>query len=84
MTAAVLAAKQNKGGWQNRSGAAERSIQVATFAANTADGVRGLWGSLDVNYFIHLELRYLTLRRAADTQYPPLAKRIQLALETGL
>jgi hypothetical protein len=80
MALCVIHAKRNHGGWENRTGRAEGSINIYQFAALQANGhIEGRWGSADVNYFIWLELRYLTLRRSADANYRHLGRLIRRA-----
>jgi hypothetical protein len=54
MTQAVLTAK-NEHPWRNRTGTAERSIRVASPAKTIGNETVGIWGSLQVGYFIGLE-----------------------------
>lgn len=42
--------------------------------------VRGRFGSVDTNYAFHVERRYGFLRKAADIEYPKLAKRLKARL----
>jgi hypothetical protein len=80
MTLCVIDSKQNHGGWENRTGNAERSINIYQFATLQPNGhVEGRWGSADVHYFLWLELRYLTLRRSADKNYRRLHSLIRRA-----
>jgi len=39
--------------------------------------IRGKFGSVDTNYALHVERRYGFLRKAADAEYPKLARRIK-------
>jgi hypothetical protein len=55
MTAAVLHAKRHHT-FINRTGTLEGSVQVAEYAHPEGDVMTGRWGSLDVNYAIHIEL----------------------------
>ena len=65
MEEAVQYAKSNHPGWNNRTGAAEASIQVLDEAIPTAP--EGNWGSDGVYYFLFLELnRGAALRNAND------------------
>lgn len=79
---AVAPAKSNHGGWKNRSGRAEGSIQFRPAVRRGSRWV-GLFGSFNVNYFFRLELRFHTLRRAADQEFPKLAGRIKRNLRGG-
>ena len=85
MAAAVIDAKRSHP-WQNRTGTAEGSIQVAERAREIPGGVRGVWGSLRVRYFRFLEFgtsvmeEMPTLRPAADRNYPDLAGRVRRLL----
>lgn len=84
MAQSVIYAKQNHNGWITRTGAAEGSINIYQYANTQASGVvSGLWGSAQVHYFIWLELRYFTLRRSADVNYPNLGRFIQAAFRRG-
>lgn len=80
-SAAVNSAKQNHG-WANVTGTAEGSIQMRP-AQKVGRKVVGRWGSYSVDYFLALELGSgvrdgdRTLRRAADQEYPELARRIR-------
>lgn len=76
VAASVQYAKANHNGWQNRTGTAEGSIQSGTphIFGNTA---KITWGSFGVEYFIFLEMRYNTLRNAADATYPSLIPNIK-------
>ena len=80
-SAAVNAAKQDHG-WANRTGTAEGSIQMRP-ADLVGRKIVGRWGSFDVHYFLYLELGSgvydgdRTLQRAADREYPELARRIR-------
>jgi hypothetical protein len=82
MTLCVIDAKNNHGGWINRTGNAERSINIYQHARLEPGGeVAGLWGSADVNYFIFLERQYFTLRRSRDRNYRRLMSLIRRAYE---
>lgn len=89
MSECVIGAKNNHP-WENRTGTLEGSIRIVDFATDHPRGVRGLWGSADVNYAIHLELgtRHMQpfpyLRPAADAVYPTLGAAIAHAWERGL
>lgn len=91
MAAAVIYAKSNHP-WRNRTGSAERSIQIDMPAHETSTGAAGRWGSLDIAYFLRLEFGFQgkdrlgrvysqgprpTLRPAADAEYPMLVTRIK-------
>lgn len=81
MSQAVIEAKQSHPGWNNVTGTAEGSIRVVSFAAQEGERITGIWGSVDVNYMIWLELkRGSALRGAADRTYPKLRDNIQKAL----
>lgn len=81
IAACVIAAKSSHPGWINRSGTAEGSIRMVEPAHEDGNGVAGLWGSVDVDYMIWLELNHgSALRSAADALYPELPSRIQKAL----
>jgi hypothetical protein len=81
MSEAVIQAKQNHPGWNNRTGAAEGSIQVQQFAEVEGDHVKGVWGSVGIDYMIWLELNHgAALRSAADAIYPRLQQNIADAL----
>lgn len=81
MSEAVILAKNSHPGWKNRTGTAEGSIRIQSFAIATAREVFGLWGSVNVNYFIWLELKYgAALRHAADIVYPRLKRNISEAM----
>jgi hypothetical protein len=82
MSACVLYAKQNHPGWKNRTGTAEGSIRVVDFAHEDERGTVGVWGSVDVDYMIWLELNHgSALRNAADSLYPRLHERIRAAYD---
>lgn len=49
MGAAAIHAKRRHS-WTNRTATLEGSIDIQDYAAETANGVRGLWGSRDVRY----------------------------------
>ena len=55
MGAAVVHARRNHP-WQNRTGTLEGSIDISEFAAESSNGVRGVWGSRDVVYALMQEL----------------------------
>lgn len=79
MAAAVLTAKNSHPGWINDTGTAEGSVRIVNFADRLAAGrIGGVWGSVDVNYVIWLEVNHGSfLRRAARTNYPKLASKIR-------
>ncbi len=84
MSAASKHAKRNHPGWKNVTGTAEGSIRIVRFAKPQISPV-GLWGSVDVNYVIWLELnRGSFLRNAADAEYLHLRKRIAALFAVGL
>lgn len=66
--------------WRNRTGFAEGSIQMRQ-AERTGRGWVGQFGSWNVRYFLQLEIRDKTLRRAADLEWPKLAERIRSRLK---
>ena len=88
MSAAVIHAKNNHD-WINRKDVLEGSIDVHEHAVATQTGARGVWGSLAVVYALIHELggQFIKarpyLRPAADAQYPGLARRIKVAMETA-
>lgn len=84
MSECVKEAKTNHP-YQNQTGTAEGSVRIvdqAEYHASTL-AVVGRWGSVDVGYFIFLELGtvnmqpYPSLRPAADKFYPSLGKYIR-------
>ena len=78
MSKAVIQAKRNHPGWRNRTGKAEGSIRIVSFAQPSRGGVAGLWGSVDTNYMIWLEIKHgSALRNAADRTYPMLAETVR-------
>lgn len=82
MADAVLQAKQNHPGWVNRTGTAERSVQVQDVAQRRGSTVTGRWGSKGTNYVEVLErLHGAFLRSAADAKYPGLAAAIRKRLK---
>lgn len=65
-------------GWQNRTGTAERSVQVQDVAHREGKRLVGRWGSRGVAYMKWLEiLRGSALRNAADTFYPGLPEHVR-------
>lgn len=94
MQAAVLKAKGNHP-WNNRTGNAERSIQVVQPARKTAGSFLGKWGSKGIRYFARLEFGFSgsdsrgrsfnqrprpSLGPAKRSEYPKLIGRIRSAL----
>ena len=94
MADAVIYAKSNHP-YHNITGSAERSVQIAKPAYMTRSGAIGTWGSLDIAYFMRLELglngkdrhgtvyhqrAYPSLKPAADIKYPELPARIRAFL----
>ena len=77
----VIYAKNNHE-WQNKTGTAERSIRIIEPAWTMGTRSYGIWGSMQVAYFIFLELgtalmrSFPTLRPAAGYCYPWLAGNI--------
>lgn len=73
--------------WQNRTGTAERSISIARAAKAAGDVIYGIWGSLQVGYFMALEFgtalrkAYPTLRPTAARVYPVLPRMISQAYQ---
>ncbi|MGH7851155.1 MAG: hypothetical protein ACREOP_12725, partial [Thermodesulfobacteriota bacterium] len=55
MSAAVIHAKQNHP-WVNRTGTLEGSIRPVVAAHKAGSEFIGLWGSVDVEYALYLEL----------------------------
>jgi hypothetical protein len=81
MSQCVVSAKQNHPGWKNITGTAEGSVRVTQFAARRGGVIFGVWGSVDVDYMIWLELKHgSALRRSADTNYRHLAANIKEGL----
>ncbi len=74
---------RNNHPWRNRSTILEGSIRPVTKAKEQGNLIIGLWGSVDVNYAIFLELGTMRmqafpfLRPAADANYPNLPKFIR-------
>ena len=67
--------------WKNRTGILEGSIGIEIFARPQGSGAAGIWGSVDVDYMIWLELnRGSALRTAGDRVYKKLAGYIRDAL----
>lgn len=81
MGRAVMEAKQNHPGWQNRTATAEGSIRVQQDAQARGHSIAGEWGSVAVAYMGVLEFNHgSALRNAADTTYPGLADAIRSRL----
>ena len=59
-----------------KTGLAQGSVKALP-AQVKGSGVFTIWGSFDVNYYIHLELRGNMLRNAADEVYPQLPAAIR-------
>lgn len=82
MRECVLQAKRNHPGWKYRSGTAEGSVRIVTFAHRKGKGIAGEWGSLGTDYVLKLELHYGSfLRNAAAVQYPELGNRIKMYMK---
>ena len=82
MSEASIDAKRNHPGWKNVTGTAEGSIRPVQFAEQKGSKTSGTWGSVDVQYFVWLELKHgSALRNAADKNYPNLKKYIQEAMK---
>lgn len=78
----VTTAKSSHGGWQNRTGTAEGSIRITTFAAVEGAHIVGRWGSIGVEYMRALEyLHGSALRGAADQTYGGLAEAIRRRIQ---
>lgn len=78
MSQAVIQAKRNHPGWQNRTGKAEGSIQIVKKAEERGRFIVGLWGSRNVVYVLWLELKHGSfMRNAAAVIYPNLAANIR-------
>lgn len=78
MSEAIILAKRNHPGWQNRTGKAEGSITIIDKAKSIGQHVEGRWGSKGTNYMIWLELKYGgALRAAAAIIYPRLGDNIR-------
>lgn len=80
MADCVTEAKTNHP-YKNITGTAEGSVRIVDFAEAQPDGsVEGRWGSVDVVYFLYLELgtsrmpAFPSLRPAADKMYPNLKR----------
>ena len=85
MSEAVIHAKRNHPGWQNRTGTAEGSVTILKFAQARVGGrITGVWGSRGVHYAIYLEARHGPwLRAAGDAIYPRLAGHVRTALKAA-
>lgn len=83
MTAALFEAKNNHPGWSNVTGTAEGSVRIKDFSKQLAGSIfRGVWGSVDVNYVIWLELKHGSfLRNSADKHHKNLGARIRRRLK---
>ena len=78
MADASIHAKQNHPGWKNVTSTAEGSVRPVQFAIQKGASIVGVWGSVDVNYVIWLELKHGSfLRNAADVVYPQLKQNIK-------
>ena len=82
----IKGARGNHPGWQNQTGIAEGSVRIIEFAESSrtpgSAHASGIWGSVDVDYMIHLEyLRGGALRAAADRNYPKLGKNVRDAFK---
>ncbi len=86
MEQASIHAKNNHP-WRNRTGILEGSIRPVMEAREQGNSIVGLWGSVDVNYAIFLELGTMRmqafpyLRPAADVNYPNLKGFIREAFK---
>lgn len=84
MSRASIHSKNNHP-WRNRTTILEGSIRPVIDARKQGDRIVGVWGSVDVNYAIFLELgtsrmpAFPYLRPAADAEYPDLPKHIRSA-----
>ena len=85
MADCVIQAKSNHP-FQNRTSTLEGSVRIVEIAKKTLNAIIGVWGSVDVEYAIHIELgtrfhtrSYSFLRPAADVVYPRLARNIREA-----
>lgn len=67
MGACVVHAKENHP-WQNRTAVLEGSIDVVDYAAPEGEGVKGTWGSRDVEYALAQELG-ATIQHPGGTPY---------------
>lgn len=78
MVRAVQHTKQNHGGWENRTGRAERSIRIIEPARRVGSVVRGVWGGMGVVYLRRLEFEHgSALRNAAAATYAGIAERLR-------
>lgn len=74
---------KNKHPWKTRSSILEGSIREVVHSHKVGGEFVGLWGSVDVNYALVLELggvnmpAFPYLRPAADAEYPKLKDRIR-------
>ena len=70
LSEAVVYAKSNHRGWNNRTGTAEGSVKVQEWARRKGNLIIGSWGSRGVNYVLSLEFyRGSFLRNAAKAVY---------------
>lgn len=90
MAEAAIYAKQNHP-WRNRTGTLEGSIRPVVEAHKKGSEFVGVWGSVDVDYALVLELGsfgragvppYPYLRPAADAIYPRLPSNIKNCLDS--
>lgn len=78
MSEASIDAKKNHPGWKNVTSTAEGSVRPVQFAEEKGTKVVGVWGSVDVNYVIWLEVsRGSFLRTSADRNYKNLSAYIK-------
>lgn len=74
---------KNNHPWKNRSTHLEGSIREETHPRKVGDEFIGVWGSVDIEYALVLELggvnrpAFPYLRPAADAEYPRLKDRIR-------
>ena len=80
---------KNKHPWKNRSTHLEGSIKEQKHPRKVGNEFIGVWGSVDINYALVLELGGVNmppfpyLRPAADAEYPKLADRIRRCFKGG-
>ena len=74
MGACVVHAKNNHS-WNNQTGVLEGGINVVDYGAATPEGVRGVWGVMDVRYALIMEL--------GGVIKPVTAKALAIPLEGG-
>ena len=78
MASGVLYFKQNHAGWKNRTGRAERSVRVVRGARVEGTRIRGVWGSVGVNYMPRLERFHgMALANAAAFAISGIAERLR-------